>query len=108
MACGGQLACLLVYAVDIDGVGILIGGEEEVARRVYAKVTGDFALSGFCRHEGEFASRLVNGKEGDAVVTAIGAIEKLARRMHLYLGSIAVAMKVCGEGGECLNLLEGS
>ena len=75
-----------VDAEGDDGVGVLVGGEEPVARGVDGEVARGLAPGGFVAEAGEAAGGLVDGKHGDAVVTAVGAVDRLARRRDVDVG----------------------
>ncbi len=78
MAGGVEVAGLGVDAEGDDGVGVLVGGEEPVARGVDGEVAGGLTPGGFVGKAGEAAGGLVDGEHGDAVVAAVGAVDEPA------------------------------
>src|SRR5579884_3464504 len=72
-----ELAGCLVDVVRDDGIRSLIGREEESATRVDGKVPGSPPPGRFVPDVAELAVRVVDGKNHDAVVSTIGAIDEL-------------------------------
>ena len=54
----------------------------------------------------EFTCNLVNFKNGNAVVSPVGTVEKSSRRMDVHIGGIAGAGEILGKGRNRLNLIQ--
>ena len=72
----GELACLLIDSECDHSVSVLIGGQQEIPCWVESKPARELSLSGFMVYIGEFARILVDLEDHNAVMTAIGAVEK--------------------------------
>src|SRR5581483_10424068 len=90
LAGGSQASTVQVNPKDDDVIGFLVGREQKPTGRVDGKVAGRFA-----------AGR-------DVVGTAIGGIEKLARRMHFNFGGIIAAFKFLRKGRNCFEAAQRS
>src|SRR5262249_35556502 len=64
-------------------VAVLIGHDEERARRIDAKIAGRLDSLPLMADRTEFPCRGIDGKDRNAVVAAIGAVDESAGRMHL-------------------------
>ena len=76
-----------------------------MAGGVDAEVARDFAPGGLVAKCGQLAGLFVNPEDGDAVVAAVGAVQKLAARVDEHLGG-AVAVDRVGHGGDGLQSLQ--
>ena len=96
-----------VDAENDDIVRVLIGREEKASRWIDAEAARHFAAGRLILHDCEFAAFRVDGKHGDAVVTAIGAINESARGMHFDLGSaVLFGVGVSRQSGNGLKFFE--
>ena len=86
-------------------VGLLVGGEQELAGGVDAEVARGGSPGGLVAKRGQLAVLLVDPEHGDAVVAAVRAVEKLAAWVNEDLGS-AVSLDRVGHGGDGLQCLE--
>ena len=75
-------------------VGILVGRDEKISGGINGKISRRFALSGLALDERERSLRAINAEDGDAVMAAVGAVEKLARGMHGHFGANVVALEI--------------
>lgn len=62
------------------------------------KVARDLALRRLMTNRRQQPAALVNRKDGNAVMAAIGAINKLAGRMHMDIRTVAAPGKAGGQG----------
>src|SRR5262249_59700653 len=95
-----QPACLLVNAEDGDRVPLLVADQQVLARRFDREVARhlDRLLLVPCRSQ--LAAVGIDPEDRDAVVTAVGAVQELARRMHHHLRRRGVALETFGECGD--------
>src|SRR5262245_11806801 len=103
-----QPACLLVNAEDGDRVPLLVADQQVLARRFDREVARhlDRLLLVPCRSQ--LAAVGIDPEDRDAVVTAVGAVQELARRMHHHLRRRGVALETFGECGDRLSRLQGA
>ncbi len=100
---GGEGAGGAVDAEDDDVVGLLIGGEEEIAGGIEGKISWGFALRGEVAGGSEGSFGGVDGEDGDAVAAAIGSVEKFAGRVDDDFGGVILSGEVFGKRGEGLE-----
>lgn len=75
-------------------VGILVRGEKIGARRIDAEIPRGLATGRFMLDESELAGFFVDGENGNAVVTTIGAVNEFARRVYANFGGAVVTRKI--------------
>ncbi len=78
MAGWHKLTRLLINPERDDVVSILIGGQQEGSRWINGEITRVSALRWLMVNASEFARTLVDLEDDDAVMAAIGAIDKLS------------------------------
>ncbi len=76
------MTCALVDLEDDNIIGLLVAGEKISSVRCDLKMARRFAAAGNSFHKSGHAARRVDGKDGDAVVTAVRRINELAAGMH--------------------------
>src|SRR5262249_59886843 len=76
--------------------------------RVDGKVARGLDALALVAGGGELAGVGVNGEDGDAVVPAVRAVEKLARRVDHHLRRVAGPLEVLRQRRDRLDLLEGA
>ena len=87
--------------VDIkedDVVAVLIGHQQASASRVEFEITRCFTLRREMVNHGQGPRLLVDGENGDAVVSAIGGEEKLAVRVNMNLCGVVISGKSGWQG----------
>jgi hypothetical protein len=73
---GGQFSGRAVNPEDDERIGILVGGDQELAGRINIEVAGDFSLGGFVPNPRDAAGRGVNREDGDRVMPAVGTVDE--------------------------------
>ena len=93
---------------DGEGVGILVGGDEEFAGGIDVEVARGFAAGAFVFDVGEFAVGS-DGEGGDGVVAAVGAVNEFAGGMNEDLGGAVAGNGIAaGQSGDGLEFGEGA
>src|SRR5262245_15924685 len=87
LSCRRQLSGLLIDAESDDVIAVLIGYEQERARRIYAEIARRFATRRFVRDEVQLARALIDRECDDAVMAAVRAVNEPARRVDVYVGA---------------------
>lgn len=108
MGGGGELTGGRVDAENAEGVGILVRAEEPGAVGREGEVARDRAAGGDVFDEGEFAGGGVAGEDREAVVAAVGGVDKAVVGMDPDFGARFRAVVIGGEGGEGLDRREGA
>src|SRR5712692_11731422 len=91
LAGGGELAAARLHAERHDRVAVHVRGVEHRARRLDGDKTRRLAPRRLPADWAERTVRLVDGKDGEAVVPTVGRIDKAARGRHYDLRCRAVA-----------------
>src|ERR1041385_7996502 len=86
-----QPPCLPVNAKNDHVVGLLVGYEHVRPIGSDAKTAREFSLSRNIFQRCEAVLGGINGEDGDGVVSPVGNIEKLSRRMHCDFGGGVLA-----------------
>src|SRR5579859_3933785 len=90
---GGKFPGLLIDVKDDDVVRLLVFGEQEVSRRVDFKAARFLAVGGGDFGQRESAFRGIDGIDGDAVVAAVGSVQKFARGMDFDFGVVILSVE---------------
>src|SRR5262249_43648771 len=99
---GFQCAGLRVYREHYDAIPVLSGDETKLTVGVDVEVARSLDPFGLMASRRQFAVLGIDAEDSDAVMAAIGAIEKLAAGMHHDLRRVAGAGEVLGQGGDRL------
>jgi len=88
---------------DNDGAASLVGDEAEGPGWIDVEIPRGLDLGLLMLDEGQRSLCWIDPIDGDAVVPAIGAIEKLAIWMHAHLGAGTVPFEVIRQGRNRLD-----
>src|SRR5581483_2326730 len=92
-----------VHRLAMEGLGV-----HDLADLVEAKVAGRLASGRDVIDGGQRSVPAIDCEHSDVVGTAIGGIEKLARRMHFNFGGIIAAFKFLRKGRNCFEAAQRS
>ena len=101
--CAGRLE-QTAFGIDAENdhvARVLVGGQQVATAGIEGEVPRRLAKRGLVAQAAKFARFRIDGKDGDAVVTAVRAVKKAARRMDLDLCRRALAGEIAGQRGEC-------
>ena len=91
---GRQRTRIPINPKNDDVVRILVGGEQKSPRRIDTEIAGSLSTGWFVLDKGKLTGFLVDGEHGNAVVTTVRAINKLACGMDTNFGSTVVTCKI--------------
>ena len=107
MTGGGETTGLRIDFEDDHRATVLIGGQEVGSRWIDAEIARGLAPGGLVAGGGQQSRDGVDREDRDAVVPAVGAIEKLAGGVDLHLRRHVGLLEPGRQGGDRLQGLQG-
>ena len=81
----------------VNVVGVLVGSQQVVPRWVNGEVSRVLPTRGFAADDLQLTRCTVYGADNQAIVSSVGAVEKLSVGMDVDIGRVAGAVKIFGQ-----------